>query len=149
MKTYPKPRKWFPKHPEKYVGNFNNIISRSSWELRFMNYCDISSNVVKWNSEDTIIPYISPVDGKPHRYFVDFTATIRQKDGTTKTFLIEIKPFTQTIPPKSTRNKRVLMESVATYQINQAKWEAAREFCQRRGFEFMIVTEYQLGIKTK
>ena len=146
MKRYPKPRKWFPKNPQKYIGDFNNIIARSSWEIRFMNYCDLSSNVIKWNSEDVKIPYLSPIDGKPHNYHVDFIASIKVSDGSVKTFLIEIKPFAQTQPPKNTRNKKTLMESVATYQVNQAKWDAARLYCKKHGFEFMLITENELGL---
>ena len=147
MRSYPKLRKWFPKHPEKYVGNFNNIVSRSSWELKFMNYCDMSSNVLKWNSEDVKIPYRSPIDGEMHNYHVDFIMTIKQQDGSTKTFLVEIKPYEQTIPPKNNRNKKTLMESVAKYQVNQAKWDAAKAFCAKKGFHFMLVTEFELGLK--
>ena len=28
------------KDPNKYVGDPNNIVFRSSWELKFMNWCD-------------------------------------------------------------------------------------------------------------
>lgn len=92
---------------------------------------------------------MSPVDGKPHRYFVDIKAVFIQPDGTEKTYLIEIKPFDQTIPPKPSRNKRVLMEAVATYQINQAKWEAARRYCNEMGYTFLIMTEYEIGLKSR
>ena len=57
-----------------------------------------------------------------------------------------IKVLGQTQPPKNTRNKKTLMESVATYQVNQAKWDAARLYCKKHGFEFMLITENELGL---
>jgi hypothetical protein len=102
-----------------------------------------------WASEETIIPYRSPVDDKVHRYFVDVKATFSFPDGSSKTYLIEIKPHAQTLPPKPSRNKKVLMESQATYAVNQAKWDAAMKFCRLSGWEFKILTEYDIGIKSK
>lgn len=134
---------------QKYEGDPTNIIFRSSWEKILFNWFDRSANCVLWSSEEVVIGYMSPVDGKMHRYFVDAKATFKQKDGSKKTFLIEIKPFAQTLPPKNTRNKRVLMEAVATYQVNQAKWEAARRYCEERNWTFQVVTEYELGLKKR
>jgi len=34
-----------------------------------------------------------------------------------------------------------------TYEVNQAKWRAAKEFCNDRKIEFKIVTEKELGIR--
>ena len=31
-----------------------------------------------------------------------------------------------------------------TYGVNEAKWKAAREFCQDKGWEFRIITEAEL-----
>jgi len=133
----------------KYEGDPTNIVYRSSWELIVLKWMDVSSTVVKYSSEEIIIPYISNVDGKSHRYFPDMKATFKQKDGSLKTFLIEIKPYTQTIPPKNNKNKRILMEQLATYEVNQNKWEAARKYCKDRGYEFMIITEYEIGLKKR
>jgi hypothetical protein len=148
MSKYPAPRKYFPKHLEKYVGDANNIISRSSWELKFMNWCDNSTNVIKWKSEETIVPYRCGTDNKLHRYYLDFQIEIVNKAGLIKTYLIEIKPQAQTIPPiyKGKQTRRYLNESM-TFIKNQSKWEAATRFAKDRGWEFMILTEHHLGIK--
>ena len=136
------------KNPSKYKGNSpDNIQFRSSWELKFMNYCDTNSNVIAWNSEETIIRYRSPKDDMIHRYFVDFTMKVRDNAGNTKTYLVEIKPYKQTVapvPPKK-KTKSFLLECV-TYSVNQAKWAAARTFCDKHGIEFLILDEYALGI---
>lgn len=131
------------KNPSKYIGDAENIIYRSSWELKFLNWCDANPNVLKFSSEETIVPYVSPVDGKPHRYFVDFRIIL----STGKTYLIEIKPAIQTMPPKGTRKTKRLLQETATFLVNQAKWEAAERFAKSRGWEFKVLTEYDLGLK--
>ena len=136
-----------PMFPEKYDGDPTGIVYRSSWEYKFMGWLDRSNACIRWSSEETIIPYRSPVDGKIHRYFVDFKITLRQSDGSTKTYLIEVKPYAQTLPPKNRKNKIALMEAVATYQVNQAKWAAATEYCRQNGWEFKTITEKELAIK--
>ena len=62
-----------PKNPSKYRGDPTNIIYRSRWELLFMRYLDNNSGIKEWASEELIIPYRSPIDGRVHRYFPDFS----------------------------------------------------------------------------
>ena len=147
MSKYPTPRKWIPKNPEKYRGNPNNIISRSSYELRFMNWADRSPAVISYSSEETIIPYVCPTDGRAHRYFVDFKIQIKGKDNNIRTYLVEIKPSSQTVPPKpkAQKTKRFLIEA-GTYLKNRAKWEAAERYAKDRNWEFIILTEHHLGL---
>jgi len=132
---------------EKYIGDSTNVIYRSSWELKFLNWCDNNPNVISFSSEEIIIPYKSPVDGKYHRYFVDFMVKIRTKDDVTKTYLVEIKPKKQTMPPE--QKKRITKQyitEVATWGVNQSKWKAASEYCLDRGWEFKILTEKDLNV---
>lgn len=132
--------------PEKYKGDPTTIIMRSSWETRFATWCDRTSSVIHWKSEETIIPYRSPIDNRLHRYFVDFQIQVRDKDGVLNTYLVEIKPFNQTKPPLfSGRRTRYLTEA-KTYVINQAKWEAAHRWAEDRGWKFIVLTENELGI---
>lgn len=139
-------RKYIPIFPEKYAGDPSNIIMRSSWETRFASWCDKNPSVLKWSSEETIIPYKCPTDNRIHRYFVDFKITVT----TGKTYLVEVKPKTQTQPPiyPGKRTQRYLQESLA-FMKNQAKWEAASEFAKDRGWEFKIITEHELGLAPK
>ena len=136
-----------PKHPEKYVGDVTNIVYRSSWEWKFMRWCDFNPNVLKWQSEETIIPYICKTDNKPHRYFVDFKLKVRTKDGSEKIYLVEVKPKSQTVPPVTPKRKtKSYNEAVMTYAKNISKWEYATKYCKERGYEFMLITEEHLGI---
>lgn len=131
-----------PSFPHKYKGDSRNIIYRSSWEYKFMKWCDITPSITEWGSEEIIIPYISPVDGKKHRYFPDFYVRILDKR-----YLVEVKPFKQTMEPKTQKRitKRYVTE-VVTWSVNQAKWAAARNFCQDQGWEFKLITEKELKV---
>ena len=91
--------KFRPKNPKKYKGNPTNIIYRSLLERRFMVYLDNTPAVLKWSSEEIIIPYVSPIDNRVHRYFPDFYMKFKNKSNITVEQLIEIKPSKHTKPP--------------------------------------------------
>lgn len=134
-----------PKNPQKYEGDLSNIIYRSSWELKFFLWCDGNPNVIKYSSEEVIVPYIKPTDGKVHRYFVDAKITVKDINGNLKTYLIEIKPHSQTKPPTIKKKKtKSYIDSVITWSINEAKWEAAKKYADKKGYEFKILTEHEL-----
>lgn len=137
-----------PLNPQKYKGDPTNIVYRSGYELKLMQYLDRHPQIISWSSEETVIPYRSPIDNRMHRYFMDFKITKINTDGTRETILIEVKPKVQTQPPKvqSKVTKRYLTE-VHNWGINSAKWEAAEKYCRERGWKFMIMHEDHLGIK--
>lgn len=134
-----------PVNESKYKGT-HPIIYRSSYELRFMRWADHNPNIISWGSESIVIPYPNPLTGRVSRYFVDNNITLKTKDGTTKKFLIEIKPSIQTLPPKATRNTKSLLRRQAEYIKNQCKWKAATEWAKKKGYEFTILTEKHLGL---
>jgi hypothetical protein len=136
-----------PRNPKKYQGDPSNIIYRSGWERMCMVYFDNNPNVLRWGSEEVVIPYRSPIDGRLHRYFPDFLIKVRTAKGNTDTILIEVKPYAQTIPPKvrSRKTKRFINE-VKTYGVNSAKWDAAYKYCKDRKWKFQFITEKELGI---
>ena len=115
-----------------------------------MVYCDNSDNILEWGSEEIIIPYLSPWDGKLHRYFPDFYIKVRQASGDIKKFIIEVKPKKQTRPPEPVNRKtKKWLNEVKTYSINEAKWKSASEWCSNNDMEFKILTEEELGIRYK
>ena len=137
-----------PSHPRKYKGDARNIICRSSWERRFCNWCDINESILEWGSEEFWIPYLSPIDNRTHRYFPDFIIKVKESTGVIKTYVIEVKPKSQTKPPiKKKRVSKSYLYEMKTYSVNQAKWKAADEWCKDRKIEFKIITENELGIK--
>jgi hypothetical protein len=135
-----------PQNPQKYKGNPNNIVYRSSWELKFMRWCDRNENVLEYGSEEFFIPYVSPIDNRVHRYFPDFIIKVRESTGEIKRCVIEVKPKKQTIPPTKTPKKKnkTWINEVKTYAVNEAKWKAAKEFCDDHMIEFKIITENEL-----
>ena len=138
--------RFYPKHPLKYKGDPNKIIYRSSWEVRVMKYLDENDGVVWWASEEMNVKYISPVDGRVHRYFPDFVVKVRRKDNSSTIFMLEVKPEAQTKLRQPKRVTKQYINEAATYAINQAKWKYAEEFCKDHGWVFRVVTEKDLGI---
>ena len=134
--------------PYKYKGNPTKVIYRSLWELKFITYCDTNINILEWGSEEVYMWYKSPIDNRPHRYFPDFYIKVREKNGTIKKYIIEVKPQRQTKPPaRPKRQTKGYLREAFEYAKNQAKWKAANEWCLDRGFEFKVITEKELGIK--
>jgi len=140
--------RFYPSNPKKYKGDSRNIIYRSLWERKFMVYCDLNQNVLEWGSEEIIIPYKSPIDNRWHRYYPDFFIRVKEKSGSIKTYIIEIKPKKQVKEPKKnpTKKTKEWVNEVYTWGVNQAKWDAAKEFCEDKLWEFKILTEDDLGI---
>jgi len=134
--------KFTPKNPNKYLGDSTNIWYRSLWERRVMVHLDDNKNVLEWSSEEIVIPYVSPVDSRWHRYFPDFF--VRTNTGA---MILEVKPLNQSVAPTVSKKvtKRYINE-VVTYGVNQAKWKAAEEYCLDRGWKFKVITEKDLGI---
>lgn len=138
--------RFVPKHPQKYKGNPNNIIYRSSWEQRVMRQLDAHPQVEWWASEELPIKYLSPVDQRVHRYFPDFIVKVKRADGSSTTYILEVKPLSQTTLRAPKRQTRKFLEEAKTYAVNQAKWHAAEEFCQDHGWIFRVITENDLGL---
>ena len=143
--------KYRPHNPQKYGGDPSNIVYRSSYELKFMQYCDLTESVNSWKSEEFFIPYRSPIDNKYHRYFPDFFVKYKDKDGNNRTLVVEIKPAKDLKMPETNPKRRTKSwaYSVKMWVVNQAKWESCREYCKDRGWEFKVFTERELGINVK
>ena len=137
--------KYKTQNPSKYIGDPTKIICRSLWERRVCKYLDENRNVIRWGSEELVIPYYSPVDRKMHRYYPDFIVELKNKDGKIETVMIEVKPYKQTQAPKKPKRMTKTFENAAkTYLTNQAKWEAAAAVCEKRGWKFQILTEKEI-----
>lgn len=133
-------------HPEKYLGNPNNVVYRSSWELRMHRFLDNNTQILRWSSEELKIPYVSPIDGRVHHYFPDYYVEYINRHGEVIQEIIEVKPAAQTTAPKSSRGKsrKTLLYEQQTYAVNQAKWKYAMDWCEKRGLKFRVMTENSL-----
>ena len=138
--------KYKPKNPSKYLGDPTKIVYRSLWERRFMVFCDGNDSVISWGSEEVVIPYISPKDNKKHRYYVDFIVETINKRGFKEVTLIEVKPKAQCKEPeaKGGRKTKRYFTEVMRWGVNSAKWKAARNFADNKGWNFKILTEDHL-----
>jgi len=131
-----------PTNPKKYVGNTKQIVYRSLLERRFMRYCDLNEDILYWASEELPVRYYNPLDKKYHRYFPDFVV----KTVNNEKYMIEIKPSRQVTKPKPPKKKtKSYMRESFEYIKNQAKWQAAKSYCDDKGMKFKLITEKDLG----
>jgi len=132
----------------KYIGP-KPIIYRSSWEYKFMVYCDKNTDVLSWSSEAVKIKYYNPITKKFHNYYIDFFMKVKTKDGLEKKYLVEIKPSSLLKAP--TAPKRVTEKALNNYKYaanefvkNKHKAEAAKKVAESIGMEYIILTEKAL-----
>lgn len=132
----------------KYVGP-KPIIYRSSWEYKFMVYCDKNQDVLSWSSEAVKVKYYNPITKKYHNYYIDFFMKVKTKDGLEKKYLVEIKPSSLLKAPN--KPKRVTEKALSNYKYavnefvkNKHKAEAAKKVAESIGMEYIILTEKSL-----
>lgn len=135
-----------PRNPEKYKGDPTKIIYRSSWEFKFLSYCDSSESVVEYSSEPVGIPYWNPILKKESRYFIDCYMATRDPSGNINRWLIEIKPNKYLNPPEAPKiltEKKTLdyVRHAKLFVINKAKFEAAKAYAAKNNMKFGIITE--------
>lgn len=135
-------KRFRPKHPEKYMGDADNIIIRSSWELRAFQFCDNNPNVLKWGSEEIVIPYMKPFPGgyKPARYFPDLYVEYVDREGNLIKELIEVKPEKFTRASRARNSATKAFENMQ-YIVNMAKFTAANNWCQQNNVKFSVLSE--------
>ena len=140
--------KFRPRNPDKYKGDVGEIYYRSSWELKFCEWCDSSDNIICWQSEEKRIRYFDPVRKKTRTYFPDFYIKYKRHDGVTVEELIEVKPSKQVKGPSQNpkRRSKAWLNEVYTYATNTEKWKAASEWCEDRGMNFRLITEKDLKV---
>lgn len=131
-----------PINPQKYIGDLNNIVFRSSLELRWYKYFDLNPAIIEWKCEETIVQYLNPIDNKFHRYFVDVYVKFQNNKKEIKEAIIEIKPLTQVKKPvKGKLKNKTFIHQVNTYIVNEAKWNAAKKAALIKNMDFLILTE--------
>lgn len=128
-----------PKNPEKYAGR-GSIRYRSSWELKFMTFLDTHPSVKNWASESISIPYVNPVVGKTKSYVPDFFIVYEDANKNLHAELVEIKPHKETSLEAAGRSQKNQIQAV----VNQAKWKAATEWCNRQQIQFRVITEHDM-----
>jgi hypothetical protein len=137
--------KFVPKNANKYLGDPTKVFYRSLWERRVMVHLDDNPSVIGWSNEEIVIPYLSPIDNRWHRYFPDFFVRVKNKNGIQEAMILEVKPASQSAPPqKKSKITRRYIQEVVTWGVNEAKWNAAVEYCKNRQWEFKVITEHEI-----
>lgn len=139
-----------PMNPEKYTGDVNKIVSRSSYEWNFYRWLDTNENITAWITEPLGLPYVDWT-GKQRNYFPDVVFKCKTPTGGEKIYMVEIKPAKETVPPIVNRRKKpkTLLQEKQTWETNIRKWEAAKRYCKMKGWEFKLITENELGMGRK
>ena len=96
------------------------IIYRSSWEKKFIEYMDGNQDIVSFKEDPFRIEYF--YDQK-RNYIPDFL--VEYKNGNKE--LIEIKP-----------------EAFKKYKRNKLKFAAGRQYCKQNGLKYRVLTEKYL-----
>lgn len=141
-----------PVNIQKYTGDPTQIIYRSSWEKKFMVYCDLNDSIIKWESEPVRISYVD-FFGKKRYYIPDFVIVCKNPndDNLYNKFLVEIKPEKETIEPIipqgyiSPKKLKNIEYEYKVYIKNKHKWAYAKDWCIKNDYEFKIVTERHLN----
>ncbi len=130
---------------DKYLGT-KNPRYLSSYEYRVFKFFDQNPNVIKWGAETVVVKYYNPVKQRKARYIADLYVEYVDKNGEHHKELIEIKPAAQVKKPVKRGKKRqdVFESEQRTYAVNQAKWNAAKEYARQRGWKFRILTENEI-----
>jgi hypothetical protein len=126
-----------PTNSNRYIGKHLPKY-RSGWELKFMRFCDSHPSVVAWASESHRIPYFNPIKNKQTMYVPDFFIIYEDKNKQRHAEFIEIKPAGQILGNARSAGQK------AQAVVNEAKWQAAKAFCDRQGVGFRVLTEHEL-----
>jgi len=149
---------------EKYIGDPNLIIFRSSWEFAFCKYCDMSPSVKRWSSEPVSIPYYdrvskleecaklgldpnNPSNWEVKNYNTDFWYEVDNGRDKLEKIFVEIKPankLKKPVPPNKDaplKAQRIFVKAAKEYLINEAKFAALKGWAEKNGAKFYVFTE--------
>lgn len=144
------------------LNSYGGVFFRSSWEKKIMIWLDAKPEVVQWGAECLEIPYqMTHFDNgdakiKSHRYYPDFFYRMRNKDGVLKEVVVEVKPMKEykmvqdlsegrlTIPEKGMKKLKNFEYDLKMAYKNKLKWETMIAWCNKKGYDFIIITEEHL-----
>ena len=151
-----------PKNKMKVIklNGKGGLYYRSGLEEKMMTYLDQNPAIIRWSAEWIQIPYVKQTWNAQlqsfietsHTYYPDFYYEILLRDQTTRQVVAEVKPDSETRPPiikenMTAKQLKNLEYSLKMYNANMAKWKYMIEYCERKGFEFIILTEKHINRK--
>jgi hypothetical protein len=153
---------YVPKNKDKVIklNSQGGLFYRSGLEQKMMIYLDNNEKIVFWGSENIKVPYTKTewlseaqeYKTSEHTYYPDFYYEMKREDGSITKVVAEVKPYSETVEPVLKQNPTAKQlknfeYSLKMYNKNLSKWSYMIDYCQRKGFEFIIITEKLLGGK--
>lgn len=155
---------YIPKYKDKVLklNTQGGVYYRSSWEKKIMTWLDHNKSVTKWGAECMRIPYqMTHYEGgdvriKEHSYFPDFYYEMRDNQGVLKQVVVEVKPYKEykmvqdlnegklQVPEKGLKKLKNFEYDLKMAHKNKNKWETMIKWCNKKGYEFIIITEHHL-----
>jgi hypothetical protein len=143
------------------LNDSGGVYYRSSWEKKIMTWLDLKSDIVRWGSECFAIPYQlthfnnGDVNLKSHTYYPDFYYEMQIPDGSIKRTVVEVKPMKEykmvqdlnegrLVIPTNLRRMKNFEYDLKMAQKNSEKWKTVIKWCNKKGFDFIIITEEHL-----
>lgn len=151
-----------PKNKSKVIklNSKGGLYFRSGLEQRMMIYLDNNQNIINWGAEHLKIPYQKTewlseeqeFKTSEHTYYPDFYYEIKRENGEISKVVAEVKPKSEVNEPKlpnnpSAKQLKNFEYALKMYNKNLSKWKYMMEYCDRKGFKFIIITEDYLGSK--
>ncbi len=155
---------FIPKNKDKVVklNNQGGVFFRSSWERKIMVWLDSNNSITRWGAECLRIPYQmthfenGDTKVKEHCYYPDFYYEMRMPDGSLKQVVVEVKPYKEykmvqdlnegklVIPERGSKKLKNFEYDLKTSYKNQQKWKTMIAWCNKKGYDFIIITEQHL-----
>jgi hypothetical protein len=150
---------FIPKNRDKLIkaNSKGGVYYRSGLEHKMMIYLDNNESIKVWSSEYIKIPYEKTEwvnetkmwETSQHTYYPDFYYELVRSDGGISKVVAEVKPSSETREPKLPNNPTAKQLKNFEYALkmwnkNLSKWKYMIEWCERKGFEFIIITEERL-----
>lgn len=155
---------YIPKNKDKVIklNTQGGVYYRSSWEKKIMHWLDNNSNISKWGAECLRIPYqMTHFDRgdtkiKEHCYYPDFYYEMRNSEGVLKQVVVEVKPYKEykmvqdlnegrlNVPDSTLKKLKNFEYDLKMAYKNKQKWETMIQWCNLKGYEFIIITEQHL-----
>jgi hypothetical protein len=154
---------FIPQNKEKVLklNTQGGIYYRSGLELKVMTFLDSSDRISKWGAECIAIPYQlthyesnGDINLKNHTYYPDFYYELSSSNGDIRKVVAEVKPMKEFNMVKMIQEKKInipegsnlkklknLEYDVKMAQKNMKKWETMIKFCDKKGWEFIVITE--------
>ena len=155
---------YIPNNKDKVIklNTQGGVYFRSSWEKKIMTWLDYNEKIIKWGAECMKIPYqMTHFDNgdmkiKDHCYYPDFYYEMRNDEGVLRQVVVEVKPAKEynmvialtegklQVPQKGTKKLKNFEYDLKMAQQNSEKWKTMISYCEKKGWEFIIITEEHL-----